>query len=70
MGEAGFKPALPYIEKLSGRKEHGRIYIKGDFQEKSLGEWAKEAIVKLKLRKGISKVIAICHPERSEGSRF
>jgi hypothetical protein len=47
MGEAGFKPSLPYIEKLSGRKEHGRIYIKGDFHEKSLGEWAKEAIVKI-----------------------
>jgi hypothetical protein len=47
-GEAGFKEALPFLEKLSERKEPVRIYIKGDFYEKPLGQWAKEAINKIK----------------------
>lgn len=47
MGEVGFKPALPFLEKLSDRKEPVRIYIKGDFNEKPLGQWAREAIGKI-----------------------
>ena len=47
MGEAGFIPALAPLEMLGDRKEPVRIYIDGHFQEKSLGEWAKEAIVKI-----------------------
>jgi hypothetical protein len=48
MGEVGFKAALPFLEKLLERKEPVRIYIKGDFYEKTLGEWAMEAINKIK----------------------
>ncbi len=47
MGEAGFKPALPYLEKLSERKEPVQIYINGDFKEKPLGRWAEEAMQKI-----------------------
>ncbi len=47
MGEVGFKQALPFLEKLSEGKERVRIYICGDFYEKSLGEWASEAIAKI-----------------------
>ncbi|MFC1892589.1 DVU0298 family protein [Chloroflexota bacterium] len=44
MGEVGFTPALKYLTMLRDRKEIGRIYIDGHFQEKSLGRWSKEAI--------------------------
>jgi len=47
MGEVGFTPALPYLEKLIGRSEKVRIYL-DDFCEKNLGEWAKEAKNKIK----------------------
>ena len=47
MGEAGFKPAQPFLERLLERKEQVRIYIKGSFYEKPLGQWAKEAIAKI-----------------------
>src|SRR4030043_1527250 len=47
MGEAGFKPALPFLERLLERKEKVQIYIKGYFHEKPLGQWAKEAISKI-----------------------
>jgi len=47
MGEAGFKATLPFLEELSERKESVRIYIKGYFHEKPLGQWAKEAIAKI-----------------------
>jgi hypothetical protein len=47
MGEAGFKPALPFLEKLLERKEKVQIYIKGYFHEKSLGQWAREAVAKI-----------------------
>jgi hypothetical protein len=46
-GEVGFKAALPFLEKLLERKEPVRIYIEGDFYEKTLGEWAREAISKI-----------------------
>lgn len=47
MGEVGFKQALPFLKKLSEGKERVRIYICGDCHEKSLGEWASEAIAKI-----------------------
>jgi hypothetical protein len=47
MGEVGFRQALPFLKKLSEGKERVRIYICGDFHEKSLGEWASEAIAKI-----------------------
>lgn len=46
-GESGFKPALIFLEKLSVRTDPVCIYIEGDFKEKTLGEWAKEAIDKI-----------------------
>jgi hypothetical protein len=46
-GEVGFKAALPFLEKLLERKEPVRIYVEGDFYEKTLGEWAREAISKI-----------------------
>jgi hypothetical protein len=48
MGEVSFKAALPFLGKLLERKELVRIYIKGDFHEKPLGQWAKEAIIKMR----------------------
>jgi len=47
MGEIGFRPALPFLEELRERDEPVRIYIKGDFYEKPLGQWAREAISKV-----------------------
>ncbi|OHE55304.1 MAG: hypothetical protein A2Z47_12030 [Thermodesulfovibrio sp. RBG_19FT_COMBO_42_12] len=47
MGEVGFKQSLPFLKKLSEGKERARIYTGGDFHEKSLGEWASEAIAKI-----------------------
>jgi hypothetical protein len=47
MGETGFKPALIFLRKLSIRTEPVCIYIEGEFEEKTLGEWAKEAIDKI-----------------------
>ena len=47
MGEAGFAPALASLAMLRDRKEPVRIYIDGHFQEKTLGEWSKEAIAKI-----------------------
>ena len=47
MGEAGFGPALPYLEALKGRKEPVRIYFEGEFHERPVGQWAQEAIGKI-----------------------
>jgi hypothetical protein len=47
LGEVRFRPALPFLEKLKDRKETGQIYIDGEFHEKQLGQWAKEAIEKI-----------------------
>jgi hypothetical protein len=47
MGEVGFKAALPFLEKLSDRKEPVRIYVEDGFYEKTLGQWAREAITKI-----------------------
>ena len=47
MGEAGVTSAAEPLARLKDRGEPVRIYIDGHFQEKSLGEWANEAIVKI-----------------------
>jgi len=47
MGEADFTPALARLEPLRDREEPVPIYIDGHFQEKSLGNWAKESIAKI-----------------------
>jgi len=47
MGEVNFKSALPYLEKLKGRKKPARIYIDGHFDEKAVGQWAQEAVAKI-----------------------
>ena len=47
MGEVGFEPSLSYLENLQERNEPVRIYIDGDFSEKPLGQWAKEAVDKI-----------------------
>jgi len=47
MGEVGFKPALPFLEKLLLLSEPARIYINGDFYKKNLSQWAKEAVTKI-----------------------
>jgi hypothetical protein len=47
MGESDFAPAVPHLAMLGGRKEIVRIYIDGHFQEKSLGNWANEAVAKI-----------------------
>ncbi|OGW38509.1 MAG: hypothetical protein A2Y97_00545 [Nitrospirae bacterium RBG_13_39_12] len=47
MGEVEFRPALPFLEKLIERKEPVHIYIEGNFYEKTLGQWAREAIDKI-----------------------
>jgi hypothetical protein len=48
LGEAGFRPALPFLEKLLEGQETARIYFDGDFHEKQVGQWAREAIEKIK----------------------
>ena len=47
MGEVGVTSSVAPLTMLRDREELVRIYIGGHFQEKSLGEWAKEAIVKI-----------------------
>jgi len=47
IGEAGFEPALPFLQKLGHRTEEIRIYVNGNFSEKTIGLWAEEAIVKI-----------------------
>ena len=47
MGEAGVTSAVAPLATLKDRGERVRIYIDSHFQEKSLSEWAKEAIVKI-----------------------
>lgn len=54
MGEIGFKPAKPFLERLRVLPEPVKIYIDGDFCEKKLGHWIEEAITKIEK---IEKVI-------------
>ncbi|MCD6255886.1 MAG: hypothetical protein LWW78_04700 [Deltaproteobacteria bacterium] len=58
MGEVGFTPALPFLKKLQKRRERVQIYIEGHFYEKTLGQWAKEAITKIKNTEiGLDKIL-------------
>jgi len=48
MGEVGFKPAMPFLEKLRKYTENVQIYVNNDFCEKPLSQWVEEAITKIK----------------------
>jgi hypothetical protein len=48
MGEAGYTPSLPYLRGLEGREEPVGIYIGGTLHEKTVGQWAKEAVQKMR----------------------
>ena len=48
MGETGFKPAMPFLERLRMYTEPATIYIEGNFCEKAIRQWAEEAIAKIK----------------------
>ncbi len=50
MGETGFFPAIPFLEKLLQREEPVMIYIDGVFCKKPLRKWAGEAIDSIKAR--------------------
>jgi len=47
LGEVRYRTALPFLAIIKERKELARIYIDGEFHEKQLGQWAKEAIEKI-----------------------
>ena len=47
MGETGFTLALHLLKKLLLRTDPVQIYIRGDFRESTLGQWAEEAIGKI-----------------------
>jgi hypothetical protein len=47
MGEVGYEPALPFIKALTKSGGKVSIYSGGGFFQKSLGEWAVEAIGKI-----------------------
>lgn len=49
MGQVGYHPAIPFLEKLSSRSEPVAIYIDGDFIERPLGHWVEEAIRRIEL---------------------
>jgi hypothetical protein len=48
MGQVGFRPAMPFLEKLSSRSEPVTIYMNGNFVERPLGQWVEEAIRKIR----------------------
>ena len=47
MGEVSYAPALPLLESLKDREERVQIYIDGDFYQKTISEWSRDAIVKI-----------------------
>jgi hypothetical protein len=47
MGEVSYAPALPFLESLKARGERVPIYINGDFDRKTIGEWSRDAIAKI-----------------------
>jgi hypothetical protein len=53
MGEVGHEPALPFINALIKSSEQVSIYSGGNFSQKSLGEWAAEAIEKIRGRQEV-----------------
>ena len=48
MGRTGYPPAVPFLEKLLQREEPVMIYIDGVFLQKSMKQWAEEAIGSIK----------------------
>ncbi len=44
MGEVAYMPALPMLETLCGRKDLVRIFVNGEFRERTLGDWAEDAV--------------------------
>jgi hypothetical protein len=50
MGESRFIPAEPFLVKLQSSAEVVRIYLGDGFLEKPLGQWAQEALVKIKIK--------------------
>jgi hypothetical protein len=48
MGRTGYSPAVRFLEKLLQREEPVMIYIDGVFLQKSLKQWAEEAIWSIK----------------------
>lgn len=49
MGEVGLESALPYLEEIRSCEEPVRIYINGDFCQKTVSQWAQESIVKINM---------------------
>ena len=47
MGETGYYPSLPILKKIRSGTGPVRIYIDGDFLEKSLDQWVREAVAKV-----------------------
>jgi hypothetical protein len=47
MGETGFKPAMPFLERLLMHNEPVKIYMDGIFYEKAINQWSEEAIKKI-----------------------
>jgi hypothetical protein len=47
MGEIKYKPALPYLRKLTRRHERVRIYVPPGFIVKTLGSWARGAMAEI-----------------------
>lgn len=47
VGETGCRPAFRFLQQLLTRPEPVRIYIQPEFQEKTLGIWAEDAIKKI-----------------------
>ena len=43
MGEAGFYPRLALLKEIVFRREPVRIYMDGDFHEKTLGRWVRRS---------------------------
>lgn len=48
MGEIKYKPALPYLQKLTQRHEPVRIYVPPCLFEKPLGSWVRGAIAEIR----------------------
>jgi rubredoxin len=49
IGELGVKKAIPFLKTLQKEHQVIKLYINDQFQEKPLGQWAEEAIEKIKI---------------------
>jgi hypothetical protein len=63
-GEAGIAPALMPLSKLIDRRDRIRIYTGDNFEVKSLGQWAREAISRIK-RGPVTAPAGKAGPERT-----